>query len=192
MKRLDPDIIKSPEAANMLSMVTKGFYDRSRLALWMFEAIGREYDEMAAWARSLKCEAFPQTCTWSVDMWERSFGIEPDGALPLAQRRQRLMAHKLKRPPLNPARVEAALSAITGFPVHITEHAAPYKFYVEVFADAGQAYDHRRALKELRKLKQSHMAFEFVNRAVVECALYIAPAACCIFIRARVEVKIYV
>ena len=43
------EIIRSPAARRMLEMATAGFYDKSRLALWMFEAIGREYDEMEGW-----------------------------------------------------------------------------------------------------------------------------------------------
>ena len=78
MSKPDLDIIHSPEAETFLRMVTKGFYDNSYIGLWMYEVIGREWDEMRAWAEGLKTEINPQTCTWSVAIWEWVYGIESD------------------------------------------------------------------------------------------------------------------
>ena len=175
----------------MLAMVTRGFYDRSRLALWMFEAIGREYDDMAKWARELKFEAFPQTCTWSAGIWESAYGTAADGNAPLHRRRERLLAKKMDRPPISPARVEAALSLILGCPVEIKENIAPHTFGVTAHTADGETYNFRSALSALRKLKQSHMSFRFEYRASAECTLYIAPAVVCMYVCVEVEVQIY-
>jgi hypothetical protein len=153
------EIIKSPGAETLLRMVTDGFYDRSRIALWMFEVIGREYDGMAAWARELKYEIFPQTCTWGIAIWEFVYGFEPDGSLPLEFRRARILSHRLTHPPVNPARIEAALSQLTGTPVHITEFAAPYTFHVDIDESGGSIFDHQQALRQLRRMKPSHLSF---------------------------------
>jgi hypothetical protein len=149
-------------------MVTEGFYDRSRLALWLFEAIGREWDDMAAWARTLRNECLPQTCTWSIAIWEFVHGYEPDDALTLDYRRRRLLARRLSRPPVTPARMEAVLSAITGCPVHITENYAPYTFRVEVDESNGAAYDYKAAFKTLREIKPSHLSYRYEVLIVVE------------------------
>ena len=89
MSKPDLDtIIQSPEAETFLGMVTKGFYSNSYTGLWMYEVIGREWDEMRGWAEELQNEIHPQTCTWSVAIWEWVYGIEPDETLPLEYRRQ--------------------------------------------------------------------------------------------------------
>lgn len=158
MTKPDLDIIKSPEAARMLQMVTQGFYDRSYIGLWLFEVIGREYDGMAEWARTLRLEAFPQTCTWSIDIWDFVYGYEPDNTLPLSFRRQRILSKKLQRPPINPAHIEAVLSALTGCPVHITENVAPYTFKVEIDESGGQIVDYKAVDRTLREIKPSHLS----------------------------------
>ena len=165
------DIVKSPTAVKMLDMVTYGFYDRSRVALWMFEAIGREYDDMEKWTLELRYEIFPQTCTWSIPIWEFVYGFEPDSSKSLEWRRNRIMAHRLSHSPINPARIEAALSALTETPVDITEFVAPYTFRVdiiesEIWDGEKSIFDHAEALRLLRRKKPSHLSFSV--KSVIE------------------------
>ncbi len=148
----------------MRQMVTRGFYDRSRIGLWLFEVIGREYDGMADWARNLRLEAFVQTCTWSIHIWEWVYGIEPDDALPLEVRRGRILIKKLERPPINPARIEEILSTLTGVPVAVVENIAPYTFKVELDESASLAVNFSEMFALLRKIKPSHMAFRVHSR----------------------------
>lgn len=166
------DIIKSPEAKRMLEMVTSDFYNDSRTALWMYEAIGREYDDMAKWSRELKRETLPQTCTWSIVIWEFIYDIESDDALPLEYRRNQLMAKRWSNPPINPARIEFALSLLLGLPVEITDPVAPYTFMVEIYEEENVEVDYKIALKRLRKIKPSHLSFELWCILVQEYTVY--------------------
>jgi len=176
----------------MRQMVTAGFYDRSRLALWMFEAIGREYDDMALWARELRYEAFPQTCTWGIEIWEFAYGIETDGSFPLEFRRQRVLSKRLQRPPINPGRIEEALRLLTGCQVKVTENVGPYKVRVEVDGSGGVPYDTNEASRVLRRIKPSHISFvEIVNSVYGKAPIYAAAAAACIYIKMTVEVKVF-
>jgi hypothetical protein len=186
-----PDIIKSPEAERMRQMVTAGFYDESYIGLWLMEVIGREYDGMAEWSGSLRDEAFPQTATWSISIWEFLYGIEPDDSLPLEFRRQRILSTRLRRPPINPARIESAISALTGSTVKITENTAPYTFTIEIDASGGILYDLRRALRLLREIKPSHLAFTMVNSMFGTAAVYTAAAFSGLYISISTEVKVY-
>lgn len=159
MNKPDLNIIKSPEAERMLQMVTQGFYNRSFMGLWMFEVIGREYDEMTEWSELLKYEIFPQTCTWSIPIWEWVYEIKPDDTLTLEYRRQRIMAKRLSHPPINPDRIGAVLSALAGCPVTITDPIAPYMFRVIMDESEHTIFSHAAVLKLLRTIKPSHLSF---------------------------------
>jgi len=167
MNKPDLNIITSESAERMRQAVTAGFYDRSELALWLFEVMGREYDEMGDWAKDLRKEAFIPTCTWSITIWEELYGIPSDDTLPLQFRRERLMAKELSRPPANPARIEAMLSALTGEDVIINENVAPYTFGVVVGETEKTIYDYRLALRMLRQVKPSHLSFTYQSRVVI-------------------------
>ena len=193
MSKPDLDIITSPEAQRMLQMVTKGFYDRSRIGLWLFEVIGREYDDIAQWAQELRFEVVPQTCTWSISIWEFVYGIEPDESLPLEFRRQRIIAKKLQRPPINPARIETTLSLLTGDEIRVADPIAPYRFAVEIEAKGQTIDDYKSALAMLRKIKPSHLSFNagFVANPQGHCTTYAAVAAAGIYTSITVEVAVY-
>lgn len=162
MSDLRAEIVQDHIAERMLQMVTEGFYDNSRTALWMFEVMGREYGEMDQWSYDLRYEALPQTCTWSISIWEFVYGIEPDESLTLEQRRARILAQQLSHLPINPTRIEAMLSDITGATVTITENIAPYTFQVEIDSQGAMLFNQPAALRLLRQIKPSHLSFGMI------------------------------
>jgi len=179
MNKLLRDIIQSPTAERMRHMVTDGFYDRSRTGLWMFEVIGREYGDMAKWSEELKYEINPQTCTWSISIWEWVYEIESDETLPLEVRRQNLSSKRLSRLPINPARIEATLSFITGCLITVIDPISPYKFHVISDESNTMIIDYSTALKKLRTIKPSHLSFimEAISKKVYKQTIYFAVAA---------------
>lgn len=159
MSKPSLDIIRSPTAETMLRMVTQGFYDKSYIALWIFEVIGREYDDMAEWSQEIKREIFIPTCTWSIGLWEWVYGISSNPQLTIEQRRAQIMAQKLRRPPINPAQVEGIISAFTGCPVRVTDPIKPYTFALEIDeSNAKSPVDYAAARKLLNEIKPSHLA----------------------------------
>lgn len=117
----------------MLLMVTAGFYDRSHIALRLFQAIGEQWDEMEDWVSGLWAELFPQTCTWSVGYWENLYGIRSEESLSLSLRRQQVMARVLYQAPMNPETVRRGVVALTGCEdVVLEDFVAPYTFHVTV------------------------------------------------------------
>jgi len=158
-------------------MVTDGFYDASVIGLWLFEVIGREWDEMADLAQNLRYEAFPQTCTWSIEIWEFVCDLEPmqnlpdDPELALHMRRQRLLVKRWTRPAVNPARTEAELAALLpGYEVHVTENVALNTFLVDIMGEGGQnsIFDFQNVVYTLRSIKQSHLSFELHDTLTTE------------------------
>ena len=145
----------------MLNHVTRGFYNRSFHGLWMYEVIGREYDQMEYWAQNIRFEIFPQKCTWSIPIWEWMYGFEPDDTLTLEFRRGRIMSKIFEHPPINPERIAAALSAFTGCPVRITDPIAPYTFRIIMDESETTIFNHPAVLKLLRTIKPSHLSFKY-------------------------------
>lgn len=158
MSKPSLDIIRSPTAEDMIRMVTQGFYDNSYIGLWLFEAIGREYDDMGRWVVELKREIFIQTCTWSIGLWEGLYGISTNPELPLEQRRAKLLAKQLHRPPINPAQIAGIIAAFAGCPVRIVDPISPYAFKVIVDeSNALYPVDYKAAREMLAEIKPSHL-----------------------------------
>lgn len=160
MSRSDLEgIIRSPSAETFLRMVTKGFYDNSYIGLWMYEAIGREWDEMRKWAEGLKDEINPQTCTWSIGIWEWVYGIETDEALQLEYRRQRILAKILWTKPVNPEVIRRGVVKITGCDVDITDFAGPYRFALKIhMQEDGETLPYGLVREYIQTVKPSHLA----------------------------------
>ena len=160
MSRPDLDgIIRSPSAETFLLMVTKGFYDNSYTGLWMYEVIGREWDEMREWAEELKDEINPQTCTWSIGIWEWVYGIKTDETLQLEYRRQRILAKILGTKPVNPEVIRRGVARIIGCDVDITDFAGPYRFALKIhMQEDGDALPYGLVREYIRIVKPSHLA----------------------------------
>ena len=146
----------------MLGMVTKDFYSEAYIALWMFEVIGHEYDEMAAWALRLRDEAFPQTCTWSIAIWEWVYGFPVDEELSLPYRRNRILAHIIGEAPLNPEVIRRGVAALTEAEVEIIENVAPYTFKV-VVTPSGASVNYSEIWRYLRRIKPAHLSFLLIT-----------------------------
>jgi len=155
------DIIRSPAAERMIRSVTKDFYGKAYIGQWLFEVIGREYDEVVDWVEGLRDEIHPQTCTWSIGIWEWVYGFEPDESMTLQERRDRILNKIIRDAPINPASIEEAVAAITGCTVDVFEHTGPYRFRVEIDESGGSDYDLRAALMKVKQIKPSHLSFEF-------------------------------
>lgn len=161
-------LVESSEALKMLRMVTMNFYDNSRIALNIFQALGVEWDEMAQWSKELHLEIFPQTCTWSMSTWEELYGITTDERLTLEVRRQQLMAKVLYRAPINPESLRVVVELITGAnEVVVTDFTAPYTF--EVSVKHNEAINNMTQVWEfLYNAKPSHLSFNLYYHLVTE------------------------
>jgi len=166
------DIIKSPSAGRMLRMVTDGFYDRAYIAGWIFEVIGREYDEMAEWAHGMRNEMLPQTCIWSISIWEWVYGIIPDESLSLAVRRNRIMAQILTEAPINPEVIRQGIMALTGSDVLVTENVAAFVFSV-IISQPQRTLDYLDIWRYIRRVKPSHMAFTLQVQEPFDMSLFV-------------------
>lgn len=166
MAEPDFNIIKSPEGKRMLKTVSQDFYNHSYIALWLFEVMGREWDEASEWTKSLKYEAFPQSCTWSISIWEKAYGIVPDESLTLEYRRQRVLAKKIQRVPVNPETVRKVAETITGTNIAVIDPIAPYSFKIVIYPrKRDKPFSFEELQESISTMKPSHLRvlYEFVK-----------------------------
>lgn len=169
-------IIRSPSAKTFLRMVTKGFYDNSYIGLWMYEVIGREWDEMRKWAEGLKDEINPQTCTWSIGIWEWVYGIETDESLPIEYRRQRILAKIIGVRPINPEIIRRGVAALIGGEldeVEVNDFVGPYRFEVLLHPSGKSPFPYIKIFEYIREIKPSHLAFEAAVETKVDIKIEI-------------------
>ena len=172
---LESTIITSEEARAFLRMVTKGFYSQSYTGLWIYEVIGREWDELRAWAEGLRDEINPQTCTWSVGIWEWVYGIEPDETLDLEFRRQRILSKIKAVRPINPETIRRAVAVLIGASVEaveVNDFVAPYRFEIVVHPQE-TPFPYNRVAPYVREIKPSHLAFDVTVETKIEIQVLI-------------------
>lgn len=143
----------------MLAMVTTDFYNCSRVGMYLFQALGLEWDAMASWSKDLNFEIFPQTCTWSIGIWESLYGIESDESFSLEVRRKKVLEKVLYQAPISPQALEGMLYFCTGADeVVVRDFTAPYSFEVSIKYQ-GEISNMIDIWEFIYRVKPSHLSF---------------------------------
>ena len=124
-KDLRQEILTNELGDRMLNMVAP-IYDRSKVALHTFQALGIVLQKEKDFVRDdLILQIFPQTATWGLKYWEEQYGIIPDESKTIEQRRSYVMSMKFQRPPMTPKRIEQLVEQVTGLTCEVKENVAP-------------------------------------------------------------------
>lgn len=153
-------ILKSPTGQQMLEWVSP-IYEDSYVGLWLFEAIGREYDKLWEITNTFPQQLFPESATWTIELWERRYGISPTKDQTLAERRLAIQRMRSLHAPLNPYKFERIAEQITGNPARAEDHVGPYTFGVWFTTTDYHKYEEVR--KEFKRLKPSHMSMDLTD-----------------------------
>lgn len=156
------DIIRSPEAEAFLHSVTQGFYNQSYIGLWMYEVMGREWDELREWSEGMRTEIHPQTCTWSIGIWEWVYGFEPDESLTLEERRRRVLSRIFSTRPINPEVLRRGITATAGAETEVIDFVAPYTFSVTLRI-TNNPIPMERILRYIYETKPAHLSVASVE-----------------------------
>ena len=166
------DLERFPEnrvSQRMVSRVSP-IYERSYVAKWLYEVMGREVDDAEIRFSELREQANPETATWALRYWEQRYGIEVNESRDIELRRAEIMTRRGTRHPMNPARMERTLRAMTGRNILVIENVAPYTFCVEIEAlDRYVGID--AAIEKIKKIKPSHQAFTVCVTAKFETSV---------------------
>lgn len=176
MADLKDSILKSPTGQRMLSRVSP-IYDNSYVGLWLFEAIGQEYDELWQIMDEFPLQLFPETATWSLGLWERRYGLTVPSASTIEERRMNIKIKRDARPPMNPARIEALAETITGAEASVKEGVAPFTFQLILSNDTD--YSAAKLEETIKTYKPAHMSCDIIRVITLSGApLYYGSALC--------------
>ena len=151
-------ILKSPEAKAIVQRLSP-VYGEAYTALWIFEILGREWDDLGRYSDEMLLQVVPQTATWSIPYWEDKYGVARNENLTLEQRRQNVLNVMRTRGPENPYRLAQTVSSITGCKCEIQERTGKNKFTVVISADA-DPNNFDMAYKAIKEMKQAHLIFD--------------------------------
>ena len=173
---LREDILQSEAGQRMIETVTP-IYDNSYVGLWMFEAMGREWDAFVNIIESLKTELDPDTATWMLELWERRYGITPPSDATIEQRRQAVIQMRALPSPMTPYHLERYLETVTGRSVEVIENIDDYTFGIVITGgEADEPVSMESLRKHIRKHKPSHMAYELYMQAKTEIRISVETA----------------
>lgn len=121
------EILTSPEARNIVGQVSP-IYGAAFVALWLFQVIGCQLDDIEAWSRAFQAETVPQTATWSLDYWEENYGIPRNPNMTDSQRRARIISRIRDRAPMSPAKLARYITDVSGYECEIIENTGKNRF----------------------------------------------------------------
>lgn len=167
------EILKSDYAKKAVDQVS-AIYGNAYYVLWLFQVIGIEFDYIESFVQDLQDNQLsPETATWALKYYEKSYGIEVNEELSYEERRARIML-KNSIVPINPARMEFAVKILTGRDVHIIERIAPNTFEIDIENGTSEA-DIDRIYEVMNQIKQAHMIFKIVFNADIGVAIRASP-----------------
>lgn len=169
---MDLEYFPSSEAGKrMLDTVSNGFYDNSYVGKWLFQVMGLEMDDARKIIEELPYQAFPETATWGLRYHEQKYGLPVREGLAYEERRRFIYQKRDERSPMNPYRMEVIMENITGRKAHVDDESGPVNTFTIKLESGNNAVDVTAAIKKLKAIKQSHVAFTVRFTAVARIEL---------------------
>ena len=168
MSDLRENILNNELGSNMLDMVAP-IYDRSKVALYLFQALGivlqKEYDFIIY---DYKEQMFFQTATWGLDEWERQYNIVPDPSWDMDKRRENLIATLQYKAPITPIKIADRISGMVGIPTDVKEGAAANTIDILI---RGYVRDYTKIRQMIDKILPAHLIYTLDAHYVVDSQL---------------------
>ena len=153
----------SQSAKRMMGYITGNeFYGKSYVGKWIFQAMGKEMDDAhLRIEEELPYQAFPETATWGLRYHEEKYGLPVRENLSYKERRKLILEKRNTRAPMNPYMMEKILENIIGRKVYVNDEDTPINTFTVEIEPGDNAVDVIAAIKKLKEIKQSHVAFTF-------------------------------
>jgi hypothetical protein len=163
-------ILTSKEAQQIVEYISP-IYGDAYAALWLFQVIGAELDDLRTWVDDLKLQAFPQTATWSLGYWENLYQITTNSSLTTEQRQNNLLLKKLQRAPINPYKIQSITKAASGVPTQVEENTAKNTFTV-ILTAIPQNVNLSKVKAAIEEVNPAHLRYIIKFMQGVQTSLY--------------------
>lgn len=151
------EILTSESGKRMLSYVSPLYY-QSRVILSIFEAIGREIDDLQKWIFEIRDQFFPQTATWGLRYWEEQLGLPINETLPIEIRRANIIARLATKYPMTRSRMERIINGyVPSKSAKVIEYFSDYSFAATLPVD--EAIDYIEMGRAVYDAKPAHLVF---------------------------------
>lgn len=165
------EILTSPAARRIVPQLSP-VYGNAYVALWLFNVVGKEIDNMEQRSDELQMQEFAQTVTWAISYWEEGSGIVPDETMPLDQRRQRLISKMQLRLSATPYRIANLAYAVCGAKARVSERTSKNTFtvFISSIPNKSVTQDVRNAIE---KIKPANLLFDVQYEQGTEAKIYV-------------------
>lgn len=136
----------------------------------LFEAEQPELDRLESILSELLAQFYIKTATYSLETWEKEFGLDTDPQLSLDQRRAGVLAKLNTRTPATVKMLENLVRQTMGEDlIRIVEHPEEYRFTVYVQEDwlSDRLGIARQAVHDARP---AHLNYKFIERLIRKSA----------------------
>lgn len=159
---LATEIITSKQGRQVYDDIAQ-VYGESYASLWMMQVIGIMLDEFRTFSKEFILQVTPVTATWTIEFWEKQYGIVPNLTLSLDQRRGQILTKMMRRSAITPYRIEQTVQSLTGIECSVLECSDGKDFDDDAFhlILKGHADDKTITLVKnaINKIKPSHLYF---------------------------------
>lgn len=166
-------IITTKTSERLLNRVSP-IYDDSYVGLWLYEIMGREFQNVWDIMDTIPQQFFPETATWALPFWERRYGLETDESLPIQTRRERIIEMRDKERWFGNYRLETWLAERSGGAVTVIDHIDTFMFGIRIESETRLSpnFDQHEAVRYINQRKPSHLSYKLQYHAIKKIDLY--------------------
>ncbi|MCY7486052.1 putative phage tail protein [Paenibacillus alvei] len=138
------------------------YYDNSRIMHELLNAETVVIEELKGRYTEFKAQPIIDTVTYTIDRWERIFGITPDPQKPIEHRREQVKAKARGAGTVTKAHIKNVIEAYTNGEVEIIEHPAEYRFEIKFVNKYGRPPRIEDVKAIIEQIKPAHLAYGFI------------------------------
>lgn len=156
--------ILTSEQAQLFIDKMSPIYGRAYTFLWLLQSIGMVLDDLMTYPEEITKQVTPQTASWTLDFWEKEYGIATDPTKTVKERQQILTKIIKANTRNNPKTLADLITNSTGYATEIRENVSKNKFSVKVY---GYLADNTEIKKIIDRRKPAHLIYEIIMSEVL-------------------------
>jgi len=136
------------------------YYLTSIVMRTIWDAQGREIDQLYQALDEVLKQFFVSTATWGLELWEQFLGLPIDKTKPEQFRRERITAKLRGYGTITKEVIKNVASAFANGEVEVIEYPSEYKFVVK-FVEKGIPPNMSDLTKTIEEIKPAHLNYEY-------------------------------